>query len=139
MTRDCCKCGEPFEPRVKTRYRCDPCKRAYDNEYWAKTKAKRNANKKRSIKAIRLNRAEYVYSYLTNNHCIDCDESDPVVLEFDHQTNKDFHVSEMMNYSIRRIDEEISKCVVRCANCHRRKTAIELGWFRAIYTGSFKV
>jgi hypothetical protein len=31
-----------------------------------------------------------------------------------------------------RLNEEIAKCVVRCANCHHRKTSFSLGWLRAV-------
>jgi hypothetical protein len=30
--------------------------------------------------------------------------------------------------SLIRLQAEIAKCDVRCANCHRRRTAASLGW-----------
>jgi hypothetical protein len=30
------------------------------------------------------------------------------------------------------MEKEIAKCVVRCCNCHRRKTAQQLNWKRKI-------
>ncbi|KKM74976.1 hypothetical protein LCGC14_1394930 [marine sediment metagenome] len=37
------------------------------------------------------------------------------------------------NYTLKRIQQEIDKCDIRCANCHRRKTAVELDHWRAQY------
>jgi hypothetical protein len=41
-------------------------------------------------------------------------------------------VSSLMKsrYPLEKIKEEIKKCEVRCANCHRRKTAVEFKWFK---------
>jgi hypothetical protein len=33
-------------------------------------------------------------------------------------------------YSLDALQKEIDKCVVRCANCHRRKTAKESGFWK---------
>jgi hypothetical protein len=31
-----------------------------------------------------------------------------------------------------RLKREIGRCVVRCANCHRRRTARQFGWGKGI-------
>jgi hypothetical protein len=71
----------------------------------------------------------FITNHLAENHCVDCGESDPVVLEFDHQRDKDFAISKAVPMRIgkKRLAAEIAKCVVRCANCHRRKTYRERG------------
>ena len=73
----------------------------------------------------------YVRAYLLEHSCVDCGETDPVVLEFDHvRGTKIAHVSRMVKgaVSLARLQAEIAKCDVRCANCHRRRTAKMLGW-----------
>jgi hypothetical protein len=60
------------------------------------------------------------------------------VLEFDHVRGiKVLDVSVMVarGYRWRRIESEIAKCVVRCANCHRRRTVIDRGWYKGIVDG----
>lgn len=80
---------------------------------------------------IRESNRRYIFEYLLEHPCVDCGESNPLVLEFDHvRGKKRFSISSVMNstYRIETIQKEIDKCEVRCANCHRRKTAQEWDW-----------
>lgn len=87
----------------------------------------------RRNKRIRNEIKSYVWTYLNNHPCVDCKEKDPIVLEFDHISDKIADVSTMYrNYTLGKVKLEIEKCQVRCANCHRRKTAIERGWKKYI-------
>lgn len=76
----------------------------------------------------------FLYKYLSKNPCVDCGEPDITVLEFDHKGEipKFKAVSHLIRarFSLNRIQEEINKCEVRCANCHRRKTAKDFKWFK---------
>ena len=75
-------------------------------------------------KALKRNQ-EFINSYLKINPCVDCGFSDIRALEFDHVKGKKYkNVSDLSRTgsSIKKIKEEISKCEVRCANCHRIKT-----------------
>ena len=77
----------------------------------------------------------WLLRYLKAHPCVDCGERDLIVLEFDHVRGKKMYkVSELARgeYSLKKLQEEVSKCEVRCANCHRRKTAIQLGWYSGI-------
>lgn len=57
-----------------------------------------------------------------------------MVLEFDHvRGDKGDNISAMTHLvDWQRIADEIAKCVVRCANCHKRRTAVQGGWLRAV-------
>lgn len=70
--------------------------------------------------------------------CIDCGELDIVVLDFDHQGNKKYNIANMLHdaASLDKLKQEIDKCEVRCANCHRRKTAKDQGWWRLTMNNS---
>jgi hypothetical protein len=73
-----------------------------------------------------------VFEYLSTHPCSICGETDPVVLEFHHLGEKDNEVSRLMGRgaSLEALIREIEKCSVVCANCHRRITAEEHGWYK---------
>jgi hypothetical protein len=54
--------------------------------------------------------------------CAVCGESESCCLDFHHIKNKRFTVSNAakQGYSIESIKQEIAKCIVLCANCHRK-------------------
>ena len=74
-----------------------------------------------------------VLQFLSNAACVDCGEDDSLVLQFDHIEDKLDHVSWLVGSgcSPLRLERELSNCKVRCANCHRRRTARAANWFRA--------
>lgn len=77
---------------------------------------------------------EYVLEYLSQHPCIDCPESDPVCLDFDHVSgDKTRNISDMIHagVSVETLKLEMEKCVIRCANCHRKKTAKDFNWFKS--------
>jgi len=84
----------------------------------------RKTTTRRKKRQVRLNQA-WKYDYLKTHPCVDCGETDPVVLEFDHRGDKERLIgrSVALGCSIETISKEVEKCDVRCANCHRRKTA----------------
>lgn len=102
--------------------------RYYGNHTLYKLKHSESRNR------LRAEKARNVYEYLKSHPCVDCGESDPLVLEFDHRGDaiKFEAVTQMVinNASWAKITAEMRKCDVRCANCHRRKTAAQLGYKR---------
>jgi len=68
---------------------------------------------------------------LAEQRCVDCGVKDPVVFEFDHVRGKKVSsIGELMHKAVpwQTIAHEMAKCEIRCANCHRRRTAAQFGW-----------
>ena len=59
-----------------------------------------------------------------NRPCADCGiEYPPYVMDFDHRKGKKYNVSLLTKFSSEiKLREEIAKCDVVCANCHRERT-----------------
>lgn len=80
-------------------------------------------------------RRQMVWDYLLANPCVDCQETNPIVLQFDHVTGKKTaKISTLVNrnISIEKLKLEISQCEVRCSNCHAYKTASEWNHYQGI-------
>lgn len=109
---------------------CRTCNKARSKAYYERNREAHKTETMRRKKIYQANNRQKLWDYLLAHPC-PCGESDPVVLDFDHldPTTKLIEISLMIDYSWKRIEEEISKCQVLCSNCHRRKTAKEQNWY----------
>jgi hypothetical protein len=71
---------------------CRPCRSEYGKEHYAANKQRYIDQAKASKDALRLERTRYLLDYFASHPCVDCGESDPVVLEFDHLRDKSFSI-----------------------------------------------
>lgn len=109
---------------------CRACFREYRVAYYSARRASElrrvRANRDRLVREWRERRL----AYLRQHPCVDCGEADPVVLEFDHMSDKLGDIAVLARkWRWSAIEREIAKCEIRCANCHRRKTARERGYY----------
>ena len=117
---------------------CRPCRSAYGKEHYQANKQRYIDQARIRTQARRLERTKLLLDYFVKHPCTDCGEVDPVVLEFDHLSgDKLFNVAEALSWRTwNAILEEIEKCEVVCANCHRRRTAQRRGALRVTLTQS---
>ncbi len=129
-----CKSDRPVEQFSLNKRRkdgrqdwCKPCIKVRDAENYIENKGRFA----KWSKDRRLRVRTQVFEWLLEHPCIECGEDDIIVLEFDHrtQTTKRFDVmSATHGHSWKTILEEIQKCDVLCANCHKRRTAKMMNW-----------
>jgi hypothetical protein len=96
-------------------------KKAYARAYYRRN---RGLYKDHAAKTEARNQ-EYLRAYLRKHPCVDCGQDDIRVLDFDHVRGKKLKAVTRMARSgvgLRKLQEEIDKCEIRCANCHRIKT-----------------
>ena len=143
-TKRCTGCGSErpiteFPVKHKRRStrgtRCRACRSAYGKAHYERNKAKYIAR----TKARRHRERDYYWAWLMTHlqthPCVGCGETDPVVLTFDHRdgTEKLDTIGALLSRSgWVTFLAEVAKCDVRCANCHRVRTAQQFGWFKWI-------
>jgi hypothetical protein len=114
---------------------CRPCRSEYGREHYEANKQRYIDQAAESKRRLRLERTKYLIEYFRAHPCLDCGETDPVVLEFDHLRDKEFGIGAgLVQKGWETILAEIEKCEVVCANCHRRRTAQRQGTLRTILT-----
>jgi hypothetical protein len=138
-TKRCPKCErklpiDDFNKRKdgRTSSYCRACQSLYSRNHYVANRADYNARRYQIQPQLRARNRAYVVAHLRLNPCVDCGEADPILLEFDHidRATKEFTVADLIRRasSLARIQREIDFCVVRCAHCHRRRTAVQFGW-----------
>ncbi len=109
---------------------CKDCTAKRSRSWYSNNRESQTERVMENKRADRIRSREFVWEYLSTHPCIDCGETYIVVLEFDHVIGgktKDVAVLIADGATVQRIKREIALCVVRCANCHRRKTAKDRG------------
>lgn len=116
---------------------CRPCRAEYHREHYSANKQRYIDNAAEIKRQRRLERSRYLIDYFRSHPCVDCGETDPLVLEFDHRGDKLFTIgSELGHRNWQAVLAEIAKCDVVCSNCHRRRTWRERGTTRLLVAES---
>jgi 5-methylcytosine-specific restriction endonuclease McrA len=111
---------------------CRPCRAKYKQEHYAANRTKYIDNAVGRRRRIGEERMRMLIQYLRTHPCVDCGETDVLVLEFDHLGDKSFSIGAgFRDRSLEALLDEMAKCEVVCANCHRRRTATRGGYLRA--------
>jgi exonuclease III len=137
---ECTKCGTPLTEsnRAKGRARCKACEAARMKSYYAANPELYNKHKgyvARNDAKWKAAVNTYILEVLkSRGGCLDCGETNIIVLEFDHRdpTAKSFSITSARQSKVSwdQLVEEIDKCDVVCANCHKIRSAKMFGNWR---------
>jgi hypothetical protein len=92
----------------------------YHGQYYRANNKREQKRKQR--KERRARKRGWLDDYKSSRSCEMCSEDEPVCLDFHHIKDKKYNVGRMPNMDkpISEIEDEIDKCVLLCANCHRK-------------------
>ena len=108
----------------KDRYKSESYReymRVYQREWHQRHKVRRIAR----VHERKQNLSKFYNEIKVNAKCIRCGETHPATLQFHHLNpeQKDFNLAEAVRrgFSKERIQEEMAKCEILCANCHAKE------------------
>ena len=113
--RECKECGIDISGRHRLAIHCEDCARQQRRGY-------ANAYRRRRVKKAQ----QLLQEYKKHLCCVECGESCPVCLDFHHcngKKRKEISQLTAIGKSWEYILNEIKKCKVLCANCHRKMHA----------------
>lgn len=129
-----CKiCGNEFQPTTPRHYFCSEKCKIENRKIWNKEKYKnlsetdrlkrQNARmERRQIQRTKLR--NHIIKLKEESKCVICGESDFRCLQFHHndRNKKESNITEFvkMGCSIEKLQKEINKCKILCANCHSK-------------------
>jgi hypothetical protein len=114
---------------------CRKCQAAYRHAHYLANRDEYIRREVARMTGYRVANRVLLLSYLLDHPCVDCAVREPVLLDFDHRdpTVKRKEVGRLAaTKPWSQVLTEIEKCDVRCANCHRRRTARQFGWSKLV-------
>lgn len=116
------------------KFLCTNCNTVHDlsNRYTASRNLCKDCDRDKSSRRLSAGQKIVLQALKNSGGCKDCGETDIVVLEFDHLRDKEFDIGNGKLRGTQKLLEEINKCDIVCANCHRRRTAKRAGnWYKS--------
>lgn len=113
---------------------CKPCRSEYMREFRrskyitrkrVKLRDRRQADRKKAINFL-------------GGKCMDCGSDDERVLVFDHIEKKTCNVARLLGKSWKRIEDELRKCELVCANCHQIRTISRIPVSVDLFTPTYR-
>ncbi len=100
---------------------CKECKREVDRKSYSENRNNRKLKIRQGAKRTKNKVREFYFEYKKNCECSVCGEKRWYVLDFHHLENKTDGISEIVSQgsSLRKLKEELKKCIPVCSNCHR--------------------
>lgn len=108
------------ESQNKRHSRCRECASIYARDYYA---GGEKVKQKKRVKKYRKDLIARFKEWKSSQECSICGENCIECLDFHHldPNEKDANISLLMrDGSWKKMQEELKKCVVLCANCHRK-------------------
>ena len=109
----------PYKDPEKRRKYNKEYQKEYSPKYYKKNKEMLKQKKEKRRKKMR----EWIQNLTSTLKCSKCNENRSYCLDFHHinPKQKKFNIKNSIGggYGKKRILEEIDKCIVLCANCHR--------------------
>ncbi len=119
---------------------CKACLSLYCRQHYVANAAAHNRRRAGNQRRYSARNQKFVQQFLREHPCVDCGQTNPLFLEFDHAVlgEKLDAVSTLAaaGRGLEIIQREIARCEVRCIICHRRRTARQFGWTKRIHPSS---
>lgn len=107
----------------KRHAKCKKCFNEWRKLWYRQNKQYYIDNSRENYKRYRARNRENLAEYLKDKKCSRCPESESCCLDFHHLGNKTDTVSDLSGKGVpwKKVLEEIQKCIILCANCHRKE------------------
>jgi hypothetical protein len=133
----CKLCKKPVPAGTKRKNLKEPVRKYGTNRKKKKTPKQQRSNQTRVEYKIKVRTETRIKSmlYLSEHGCEECGERDPRKLEYDHKNPSDKKriISRLIvdgySWASSILRAEIRKCRVLCANCHRKHTIEQQGYY----------
>lgn len=108
----------------------------YQREWYQKNKHRQRERANTRVASYRKRNQDWMLNHLIHNPCMDCGETNTIVLQCDHHSDdKEYNPGDVITRGgpLQRLIDEVAKCDIVCANCHVIRTQTRVNSYRVKY------